>query len=122
LREFLPHENLVIHLFDSPARDRVERWRAEGFSRAQAEAGMMPRASHGVPNDETLRKRPVVMSALCADRENLVTPAHQGHVFAIDLTQSHHSISEIANRKSVSKIGSIFFRFCHFYAQGFIVG
>jgi hypothetical protein len=122
LREFLPHENLVTHPFDSPARDGVERRRAEGFSRAQAETGMMPRASHGVPNDETLGKRPVVMSALCADRENLVTAAHQDHVFAIDLTESHRSISEIANRTSVSKIGFLsLFRFCHFYAQGFIV-
>jgi hypothetical protein len=58
---------------------------------------------------------------LCADRENLVTAAHQHHVFAIGLTESHRSIREIANRKSVSKIGLIFFRFCHFYAQGFIV-
>lgn len=75
----------------------------------------MPRASHGVAHYETLGKRPVVMSALCADRKNIVAVTHQDYVFAIDLTEGHRSIRQIANRKSVSKIGFLsFFRFCHF--------
>jgi hypothetical protein len=55
------------------------------------------------------------MSAVCADGDNLVTSAHQDHVFAIDLTEGHRSIRQIVNRKSVSEIGFLsFFRSYHF--------
>jgi hypothetical protein len=52
------------------------------------------------------------MSALCADGEDLVTAPHHDHVFAIDLTESHRSVREIVNSKSVSKI--VFLRFFWF--------
>jgi hypothetical protein len=74
----------------------------------------MQGTSQSVPNHETLRKHPVVMSAVCANRKNLVTAAHQDYVFAVYLTKDHRSIREIANEKSIPKIALLsFFRFCH---------
>ena len=53
--ELLPNENFVANFFYTPARDWVERRRAQGFSSPQAETGMMQRTSQGIPNDEALR-------------------------------------------------------------------
>ena len=44
----------IAHLFDAPSGNRVQRRRAEGFARAQAEAGMMPGAANRFANQEPL--------------------------------------------------------------------
>ncbi len=68
------------------------------------------------PTTEPLRKHPVVMSAVGAHREKLVTAAHQDDVFAIYLPQGHRSVGKITNENSIFEIALLrVFRFCHVF-------
>jgi hypothetical protein len=112
--KFLAHKHRVADSFYAPARDRVERGRAQRFPSAQAETGVMQGTSQGVSNHQTLRKHSVIMSAVCANREKLVTAARQDEVFAIYLPEGHRSVGKITNENSISKIRFLdVFRFCH---------
>jgi hypothetical protein len=81
--EFFSHEYLVANSFYAPMLDWVEGGRTQRFIAAQTETGVMQRTTQGIPNDETLRQRSMVMSAICANREKFLAAAHHGRVFAI---------------------------------------
>lgn len=53
------------------------------------------------------------MCAMCTDSKKFVATANQNEFLAIDLTRDHASIAEVANRKSISEIGSILLCLCH---------
>ncbi len=57
------------------------------------------------------------MSAVCANRKQFDTMAHQDHVFATCLTERYPSVRNIANENSISKIALLsFLRVYHVYA------
>jgi hypothetical protein len=75
---------------------------------------MMQRASHGVSNNEAFRELSVVVRAACANRQELITSAHQYDVFAPCLTSDDRSVVKIANVQTLCKVEfPSFFCFCH---------
>ena len=75
--DLLPHEQHAVALFHAPAGHRVERGRGERLARAQAEASVVPRAAHGVADDQPLGERTAVVRAGRADREKFVAAARE---------------------------------------------
>jgi len=49
------------------------------------------------------------MSAVCTDREKLVTETCQDYIFALHLTKGHGTICKIADRESIFEIGLLCF-------------
>src|ERR1700736_6479144 len=47
----------------------------------------MPRAAHALADDETFGERPMIMRAMRADGEDLVTASHQQHLLVTDMAQ-----------------------------------
>jgi hypothetical protein len=95
--EFFSHEHLVANDFCAPMWNWIEGRGTQRFTAAQAETGVVQGAPHSVPNDEPLRQRCVVMSAVCTNREKLVAIPDQYGVLAIYLSQGHCSIGKISN-------------------------
>ena len=62
-RALLADEDLAVALLDRPARERTEGRRAQGFARAQIEAGVMPGTAHGVVDHEAFGERAVIVRA-----------------------------------------------------------
>jgi hypothetical protein len=113
--EFFSHEHLVANSFHAPMWDWVEGGRTQCFTAAQAEAGVVLGASHSVPNDEPLRQRCVVMSAVCTNREKIVAIPDQDGILAFYLPQGHCSIGKISNQESLPEIVFRSFRLCHIF-------
>jgi len=59
--DLLPHPGLAVALLHTPARDRIERRRCDRLAGAQAEAGMVPWAPHGVRDDQPVGERPAIV-------------------------------------------------------------
>jgi hypothetical protein len=76
LRALLADKDLAIALFDAPRVDWTERRGAQGFASAKIKAGVVPGTSHRIVDNEALRERTIVVSALSADRENVSAAAH----------------------------------------------
>jgi hypothetical protein len=70
------HGDFSVALLDIPAGNWVKRGRAEGFSIAQVEAGVMPGATHCVSNQETFSQGALVMCTKGTDREHLTSSTH----------------------------------------------
>src|SRR5215218_5879848 len=66
--EFSPDHDELAAAFDAPAGQRIESGRGERLAGAQAEAGVMPGAPHGLADHDTVGERRAVMGALCANR------------------------------------------------------
>ena len=90
-RELARH---VAHRFDAPAGNRIQRRRAKGLAGAEAETGMMPRASDGVADEQALFERSTVVRADCADREHLVAAPGEEHGLALGVPEQHGSIRD----------------------------
>ena len=60
-RDLFAHAGLSVALVHAPARHRIERRRSDRLAGAQAEAGMVPRAAHGVVDRQSLGERPAVV-------------------------------------------------------------
>ena len=82
----------VAHLFDAPTRNRVQRRRAESLTGAQAEAGMMPRASNRIAHEKPLFERSAVVRADGTDREQLIAAPDKQHRFAVRVPEQHGSV------------------------------
>src|SRR5262249_2630372 len=87
LSELLADEDFVADFFGTPAGNPIERGSSDGFTGAEIEAGVMPRAAHGIANDQTFGERAVVVAALRAYCEEVVAAAGEDGVFAVDLTE-----------------------------------
>src|SRR5262249_58387313 len=72
---FSAQETRAIALLAAPARHGVEGGRGDRLTGPQAEAGVVPRASHGVADDQSFGERAAVMRACRADREQFVAAA-----------------------------------------------
>src|SRR5262249_33891760 len=97
-------ENLLIAPFHGPARDGRQRWCANRFARAQAEAGVVPRTANFVAVDESLGERAAVVRASRADREELVAAANEEHGLAVGVTEQGLAVAHGAHVHSRAKI------------------
>ena len=104
-RQLLPDDERVAVALDAPAADRVERGRAEGLPGAQAEAGVVPRAAHGVADDDALGERAVIVRAGRAHGEVLVATPREQHGLVVDVPQHHAAVRNVAGRDSALEIG-----------------
>jgi hypothetical protein len=93
--------------------------RSRCSTRTQAEAGVVPRASHGVVDQEPLRERSSVMGTGRADREEFVAPARQHDSVVADVPGEHVSVREIGDRNSQRQVGTGWLRLlcAHRYLQ-----
>ena len=106
LRAFLSHENLPVTLLDGPARDGTQGGRAQGFTAAQVETGVVPGTAHGIANHEPVAQRAVVMRALSADREDLSPAADEQDGFAAGMADELAAVGELAEGNALGEIGA----------------
>ena len=102
----LSHEDLAVALLDRPAGDRAQGRSAQGFARAQVEAGVMPGTAHGVADHEPVDERTVVMRAIGPDREHLRPAAHQQNLLVADMADQLAAIGKRAERNALRQIGA----------------
>src|SRR4029077_7370001 len=98
-----------VLLLDPPARDWVQRRGAQRLSGAQAEAGVVPRATDGIRHQHPLGERAVVMGALRADREQRSPGAREHYGLARDVPQDHAALAKISERDPLGKVGTLEF-------------
>src|SRR5450759_5929998 len=91
LLTFLMNEDLAISLLDPPAVESAYGRRAHGFSTAQIETGVVPRASNGIPHYEPFPERPVVLAALGCNGESLGPAVDQQNLLVTHLSLIHIS-------------------------------
>ena len=87
LLALVPDHDAIAVALDLPDRERGQRRRADGFAAAQIETGVMPRTADALPDDEPLGERPVIMTAMRVDRENLLVGAHQHNILVADMSE-----------------------------------
>jgi hypothetical protein len=112
----IPHPNAIVLERNLPTGHRVECRSCQRLARTQAEAGVMPRAAHGVINDQSLVERSAQMAAGGADREDFVPQAGEQRLGATDMAFLDTAIGEVGNSNASGKIGSEVGR----VAQGFL--
>jgi hypothetical protein len=79
--------NRAIALLDAPARDGIQRRRAQGLSGAEAEAGVMPRAANGLVDEQALGEGSAVVGAERPDCEQVVAAPHQDDRLAMGMAE-----------------------------------
>ena len=112
----MPNSNDTVLDRNLPVRQRVECRRCQRLARAQAEAGVMPWAAHGVVHHQSLVKRSTQMAAGGADREDLVAGPGEQRLGATDMACLHTAVGNVGNSNASGKIGSEVGR----VAQGFL--
>src|SRR6185437_541274 len=100
----------VAHLFDAPMGNRIQRWRAEGLARAQAETGVMPGASDGIADEEPRFKWSAVVCTDGTDGEQLVAAPDKEHGFASRVPKQHGPFRNRREFNSLGKVRSVEFR------------
>src|SRR5262245_34509617 len=65
----------------------------------------MPRTTHGVVDDQTVRERSVVVRAVRADGEQRIAPPRQNHFFGVDAPEHHPAIRNSVQRYSARELG-----------------
>jgi len=78
-----------------PAGDRVEGGGADGFAGAKAQARVMPRTAHRVPDHEPLGERAAVVRAGRAGGEDLLAPAHEQHRFTLGMADEGSPVAQV---------------------------
>src|SRR5438270_688818 len=96
-----------IPLLDTPAWDRVQRWRAQRLSGTKTETGVVPGTAHCVLDEDPLSEWTVVVGAFGADREQLLTTAREQHRVVRDVPQNHAALFNIRKRHPLRKVGSV---------------
>src|SRR4029078_10127469 len=97
---------------DTPARNAIEGRCAHRFPGAQAEARVMPGASHGITDHDAFSKRAVIMCAGRADGEELFTLSCDQHCLCADVTQHQSAVGNVGHCNAFCEIGTgRFFRF-----------
>src|SRR4029078_5626223 len=79
-----PDERHLALNLDLPAVKRIERRRAEHFSGAQAEAGVVERAADRLAAVDAVGERAAIVRAGAAAREQLAVEARQQHGLVAD--------------------------------------
>jgi hypothetical protein len=91
-RQLLTDEQPVALAVHAPAGDRIERRRAERLPRSQAEAGVMPRTAHRVPDDEPFDERAAIVRTRRANGEQLVAGTCQHDLVVADAAENHAAV------------------------------
>jgi hypothetical protein len=94
LRSPFSHEDFAVPLFDQPDIDWAESWRVQSLACPKAEASVMPRASHGLVDNQSVGEGAVIVSAVRAYREDIPSPTGQQHLFVADMAEEHASIRQ----------------------------
>jgi hypothetical protein len=69
----------------------------------------MPRAAHGVIDDDAVGERPVIVRAVRADREELAASPHEQHVFIVNAPEHDATVLKRADGDALPKIRALFF-------------
>src|SRR5690606_31421519 len=109
----LAHEDFPIALLHRPARERAERGGAERLARAQIEARMMPRAPHGVVDDQAFAEGTVIVRAERTDGEDLVAAADDQHLVVADAADQLAAVGKRIARNTGREIRSAIALFRH---------
>jgi hypothetical protein len=107
--DLLPNEDLIAALLDPPTGERVEGGRAQGFAASQIESRMVPRTVDTVGVHETIHERPMVVTAMRFDREDLASRLDQQHLLITDVTDKLFSI-KFGELDAPGEIGTCRFR------------
>ena len=76
------HVALSLHF---PTRNRIQRRRSNRLPGAKTETGVVPGASDGIADDQTLGERSVVMRAVRPDRKDLRLTLDDQHLLVAHL-------------------------------------
>jgi hypothetical protein len=98
-------EDAAVPTFRSPAIDRTEGRRAERLARAQAEAGVVPRAADRIALYQALAQGSVIMGAGAADGEHLVSGTDENYGFLADMAFENLTVTKRFNRDALRQIG-----------------
>jgi len=87
LLALLPDDDAIALVLHPPDRERGERRRARSLPGPQIEAGMMPGAADAVADDKAVGERPVIMTAMRVDGEDLGAGTYQQHLLIADMAE-----------------------------------
>ena len=76
------------------------------FPGPQAEARVVPWASHGVVDDEALRQWAAVMRTRGADREELIAAACEQNRFVADMAGEHVAVGQLLDCDAQCQVGT----------------
>jgi hypothetical protein len=107
--DFLAHKCFAVAPFHSPARHRVEGWRRQRFTGAQAEAAVVPRASHGFADDQSFCQRTAVVRAGRPDGKQLIPAPREQHGIVADMPADHAAVDKAAQCNPLREIGPFWF-------------
>jgi hypothetical protein len=106
LRLLSSYENLAIALFDRPARDRAQSRGAQGFPRAQVEAGVMPGTPDRVVDREPVDERALVVCATSPDRKYLGPAPQQQNLLTANMAAELATIGKLGEGNPSREIGA----------------
>jgi hypothetical protein len=111
-------------LLDAPTGYRVEGWGANSLPTRQAEARMMPRATHGVLYKETISKWSAVMRTRRANCEHFVAASDKEHRFSVCMAKQHGPVRNGGNLDPLREVWSAkFFNWlAHWTSPGILAG
>jgi hypothetical protein len=104
LSALLGDKDLAIPLFDAPRVDWTERRGAQGLASAKIKTGVMPGTSHRIVDNEALRERTIVVSALSADREQVGAAAHEQNRVLSDMADQLGAIRQFGESNSLREV------------------
>ena len=106
------HEDRAVALLDTPARDRVERRRAQRLAGAQAEAGVVPRAAHGVADEQPFGRAGRRNACRSAPIANNSSPRRASSTASPAACPNSIAPSAISAAPPLGKIGAVRFFSC----------
>ena len=90
--------------FDTPTGDWIERRRANRLTGAQVETGVMPWATNGVADDETVGQRTAVVRAVRTDGQHVRAALKNDHFFLTHLAADDGAAGELGDGNPLRKI------------------
>ena len=104
-RQLFVDEDHVARSFHLPAGNRIQRWRSNRLAGAKVETGVMPGASDGISDDQTLGERSVIMRAVRPDRKDLRLTLDDHHLLVPHASRQDASVSSRTGMPWVKSIG-----------------
>jgi hypothetical protein len=105
--QLFANEDHLPLTFDLPAGNRIEGWRAKGFSRAQAETGMMPRTSNGGVDEEPFREGAVIVRAVRAYSKPLIAGVRQHNIVVSNPSEEQTAVCNGICHNALRKVGFV---------------
>jgi len=102
--ELPPDDDDVATPLDAPPGQGIESRRGERIARSQAEAGVVPRTADCVTDDDPVGERRAIVSALGADREQVVALANEENGLAADMAFDDMPIAEAHEANALGEV------------------